>query len=540
MFITMALIPIFRTLALKLNIMDFPKERKVHPSPMPKLGGIAMALGILIPVVLWADGGRFMKAVLIGAGIVVVLGLIDDFKEIGYKTKFGGQMAAALVVVFYGGLKICHLGACLPQNMLVPDVLAIPLTLLAIVGVTNAINLSDGLDGLAGGTTLLIFICIGYLAFTGLYRPEGFFIAVLSLAVIGAILGFLRFNTYPATIFMGDSGSQLLGFLAITLSIGLTQGSSSPLSPFFPLLLLGFPVLDTLTVMSERISNGRSPFAADKNHFHHKLMRLGLYHTDAVVTIYLVTAFLVSTAFVFRFYSEWFLLVFYLVFAGIFVGGFLAADRYGWKLQRYDLIQRLLKDRLRVLKEKNVLIKVAFHVVEFAVPGLLIMTCLLPAEVPAYISWIFAAFAVMTAATWIFMKPWLIGMLRIAFYLMVPLIIRLGQMNPAAWMNARAMLLYNLSFLGLTLFVVLTLKFTWRTTGFKASPLEYLVLVIALVVPNLPDPMIQSLHMGFLAVKIIVFYFSFEVLVGELRGQLTRPAVAVIAALLLVAVKGLF
>jgi len=538
MFITMALIPIFRTLSLKLNIMDFPGERTVHPSPMPKLGGIAMALGILIPVMLWADGGRFMNAVLIGASIVVVFGLIDDFKDIGYKAKFAGQVAAALVVIFYGEVKICNLGACLPENVLLPDVLAIPLTLLAIVGVTNAINLSDGLDGLAGGTSLLIFICIGYLAYAGLYRPESFPIAMLSVAVIGAILGFLRFNTYPATIFMGDSGSQLLGFLAITLAIGLTQ-SSTPLSPFFPLLLLGFPVLDTLTVMSERISKGGSPFVADKNHFHHKLMRLGLYHTDAVVTIYIITAFLVAFAFVFRFYSEWFLLAFFLIFSGIVVAAFLAADRYSWKLQRYDLINYLIKGRLRVLKEKNILIKVAFRVVEFGVPGLLIMTCLLPAETPAYISWIFLALAALTAATWIFMKPWLIGMLRVAFYLMVPLIVRLGKVSPAAWMNDRAMQLYNLSFVALMLFVVLTLKFTRRTSGFKATPLDYLILMLALVVPNLPDPRLQSLNMGFLAVKVIVFYFSFEVLVGELRGRLTRPAAATIAALLLVAFRGL-
>jgi UDP-GlcNAc:undecaprenyl-phosphate GlcNAc-1-phosphate transferase len=426
----------------------------------------------------------------------------------------------------------------LPENVVLPDILAIPLTLLVIVGVTNAINLSDGLDGLAGGTSLLIFICIGYLAYSGLYRPESFPIAMFSVAVIGAILGFLRFNTYPASIFMGDSGSQLLGFLAITLALGLTQ-SSTPLSPFLPLLLLGFPVLDTLTVMSERISNGRSPFVADKNHFHHKLMRLGLYQTDAVVAIYFITAFLVAFAFVFRFYSEWFLLAVFLIFSGITVAGFLAADRYNWKLVHYSKSDYFIGKRLRVLKEKNILIKVAFHVVEFAVPGLLIMTCLLPAEIPAYIPWIFLTLAALTAATWIFMKSWLIGMLRVAFYLMVPLIIRLGQLSPASWMNDRAMLLYNLSFIALMLFVVVTLKTTRRTSGFKATPLDYLILVLALVVPNLPDPRIQSLHMGFLAVKVIVFYFSFEVLVGELRGRLTRPAAAIIAALLLVVFKGL-
>jgi UDP-GlcNAc:undecaprenyl-phosphate GlcNAc-1-phosphate transferase len=305
------------------------------------------------------------------------------------------------------------------------------------------------------------------------------------------------------------------------------------------LLLLGFPVLDTLTVMSERISKGGSPFVADKNHFHHKLMRLGLYHTDAVVTIYFITAFLVTFAFVFRFYSEWFLLAFFLIFSGITVAGFLAADRYNWTLAQYSKSDYFIGNRLRAMRKNNILIKVAFRVVEFAVPGLLIMTCLLPAETPAYISWIFLTLAALTAATWIFMKSWLIGMLRVAFYLMVPMIVRLGKVSPVAWMNDKAMLLYNLSFLALMLFVVLTLKTTRRTSGFKATPLDYLILVLVLVVPHLPDPRLQSLNMGLLAVKVIVFYFSFEVLVGELRGRLTRPAAAVIVALLIVAFKGL-
>ena len=129
---------------------------------------------------------------------------------------------------------------------------------------------------------------------------------LLCTAIVGAIFGFLRFNTYPATVFMGDTGSQLLGFLAITLSIGVTQ-RETPLSPLLPLLLLGFPVLDTITVMAERIASGRMPFSPDKNHFHHKLMRLGLFHTEAVVTIYGITALLTAAAYLLRFHSDWLL-----------------------------------------------------------------------------------------------------------------------------------------------------------------------------------------------------------------------------------------
>jgi len=538
MVITIILIPICKSIAVRNNVMDFPNPRKVHTRPMPKIGGIAMAVGALGPAVLWATGCRLVSAVIIGAWIIVIFGVLDDFKDLGYKGKFVGQVLAALVVIFLGGLKIKEVGNWLPDGALLPDLIAIPLTLVVIVGVTNAINLSDGLDGLAGGNSLLIFLCIGYLAYTGQYRPENHLIMVLCAAIIGAIFGFLRFNTYPATVFMGDAGSQLLGFLAITLSLGLTQGNT-PLSPALPLILLGFPVLDTLTVMIERILSRRSPFKADQNHFHHKLIRLGFFHTEAVVTIYLLTVFLVVVAFIFRFHSEWFLLFFYLAFSGLIIGGFVAADRTGWKLQRYTLIDSFIKGKLRILKEKNIIIKVSFQFVENAVPVLLIVTSILPPRIPPYLSVISLVLAVMILLTSIFMKKWLTAALRLSFYLMVPFILRLGQVDMVSWINYQTLLLYNLSFGVLALFVVLTLKFTRRRQGFKATPIDFLLLVIALVLPNLPDPQIQNSGMGFLATKIIVLFFSFEVLIGELRGKLTQLSMANVVALLFVSFKGL-
>ena len=533
----MTFIPILKVVAVKLNAMDLPNPRKVHSYPMPKIGGVAMALGALVPVVLYAKNDNFFYAVLIGTWIVVIHGVIDDLKDFGHKFKFLGQILAALVVIFYGGVKIKILGIFLPEGMHLPDALSIPLTLLAIVGVTNAINLSDGLDGLAGGSSLLIFLCIGYLAHTGSYIGNNYFIVLMSSAVVGAIFGFLRFNTYPATIFMGDAGSQLLGFLAITLSLGLTQ-CNTPLSSFLPLLLLGYPVLDTLTVMAERISKGKSPFKADKNHFHHKLIRLGFFHTEAVVAIYAITAMLVSSAFIFRFHTEWYLLTFYLVFSGLFIGGFIVADKAGWQLQRYDLVDKVIKGKVAILREKYILIKVSFYFVQIAVPLLLISSCMLPAAVPFYYSLLTLALIGLTTITWFFMRYWMTGALRISFYLLVPLTLRLGQIDMVSWMNTRATMLYNLSFLALALFVVLTLKFTRRRKGFKVTPMDFLILIVAIVVPNLPDPRIQSLDMGFLATKIIVLLFSFEVLIGELRGQIKNVVAATLAALLLVAIRG--
>lgn len=534
MFITIAMIPVFIKLAVKVKALDYPGDRKVHVSPMPKCGGIAMALGMIVPVLLWAPRDNFVIALLIGSGIVVFLGLVDDFKDLGYKAKFTGQIAAALIMIFYGGVKIKSLGMLLPDGVLLPDLLAIPLTLIVIIGVTNAINLADGLDGLAGGICILSFSCIGYLAYCG----GNTVIALLSVAIAGAIFGFLRFNTYPATVFMGDAGSQFLGFSAITLSLGLTQGDT-PLSPLLPLILLGFPVLDTLTVMYERVAKGRSPFIADKKHLHHKLISLGLFHTEAVFTIYIIQAFLVSAAFLLRFYSEWLLLTGYLIFSGLILFGLIIADRSGFKFKRYGLLDKVIKGKLRKLKEKQVFIKVSFRMACLLFIALMFFSCFLPKTIPAYLSFSAIAFMGMLLVMRLARKQWMAGALRVTIYFLVVFVIYLSEANMATWINGHARQLYNLSFGVLALFVILTLKLSRRTRGFRLTPMDFLILFIALVVPNLPDENIQSYHMGLLAAKIIVFFFSYDMLIPELRGRLDRLGLATVAALGVIVVRGL-
>ncbi len=192
-----------------------------------------------------------------------------------------------------------------------------------------------------------------------------------SLALAGSIFGFLRFNTYPAELFMGDTGSQFLGFSAVSLSLSLTQGQTA-LSPLLPLMILGFPVLDTLAVMAQRITEGRPLFSPDKNHFHHKLIGLGFYHSESVLFIYIVQALLITAAFFFRFSSEWFLLAGYLALSAVILAGFNIAESRHWKLQRYHFFDGLIKGRLARLRERGILIKVCFRTVLFGVPLLLV------------------------------------------------------------------------------------------------------------------------------------------------------------------------
>ena len=368
--ITVTIMPCFRALAVKLHALDRPDHRKVHSHTMPRCGGMAMALGMLVPIMLWAPKTQFVNGLLIGASIILFFGVADDIKNLSPGVKLLGQVMAALVITLVGGIKISDLGGFLPTGTILPDWVAIPLTIFVIVGVTNAINLSDGLDGLAGGITLLIFVCIGYLGL----NEKDWLMVMIAIAVGGSVLGFLKFNSYPAQLFMGDAGSQLLGFVAVVLSIKLAQQSTN-ISVILPLIFIGLPILDTLTVMIKRLGEGRSPFSADRNHFHHQLMGIGLSHAEAVLTIYLTQALLILYAIACHGSNDWMLLANYLLFASIVLGAFHIFHKTGYHLNR-DRFLNSAKARLKPFKDRGQIIKFAFAMVKVGVPVLLIFNAL--------------------------------------------------------------------------------------------------------------------------------------------------------------------
>jgi UDP-GlcNAc:undecaprenyl-phosphate GlcNAc-1-phosphate transferase len=533
-FITIVLIPVFSRTALKFNIgLDLPDARKVHQHPIPRIGGIAITLGVYGSTIFWSSQNQFLKAYVIAGIFIVVFGLLDDLRGIDFRLKFFSQMVAALVIVIYGGVKITSLGGLLPDDMVLPDAVAIPLTVVAIVGVTNAVNLADGLDGLAGGICLLSFSCLAYLG----YLEEEFTLCLLALALAGSIFGFLRYNTYPAELFMGDTGSQFLGFSAISLSLALTQGRST-LSPLLPLLILGFPVLDTLAVMAQRFAERRALFSADKNHFHHKLIRLGFYHSEAVLVIYIVQALLITAAFLFRFQAEWFLLAGYVSFSALILAGFHIAESSRWKLERYHFFDSLIKGRLASMRERGILIKVCFRIVQFGVPLLLLATCLVPAEIPHPFVPLCAAFLGVLLIILRFKKEWMRGWLTVILYLFIPFVVSLS-MEKADGFSTVLGRIYNLSYVGLVFFVVLTLKFTRRRQGFRPTPMDFLILFIALVVPHILSKYLHLENLMVIAAKTVMFYFSYEVLMGELRGKVTRLAVMSMFPLGIVIARGL-
>lgn len=529
LFLTVTMTPVFGRLAKWLEIYDLPGPRKVHQWPVPRVGGMAMAVGALVPILLWAPQGAMIRAYIMGALVLVAFGIADDWKGLSFKAKFVAQIAAALIAIFYGDVRIVRLGDLLPGGMVLGYWVSVILTLVTMVGVTNAINLADGLDGLAGGICMLSFCCVGYIAWT----VQDLGVLIPMAALIGAIVGFLRFNTYPATLFMGDTGSMLLGFSAIFFSLALTQGEGS-LSPLLPLVILGFPVLDTLSVMVERMAQGRSPFSADKRHFHHRFMKMGLYHTESVLAIYVIQALLVTSALLFRSAPETAMLTGYLVFAGAVLIFFHWADAAGWKYTRTGFFDRLVKAPLRDLRERGVFIRVIFQAAEWGVPLLVVATCFLPAQVSPYYSVFAAGLLAWLLLAFIVRRDQVKDAFTISLYLFIPVLVYLSDegargMGPLLYP-------YYFSFLLFVILVLITLRLTRRKMGFKPTTMDFLVVFVTLVLMFLPE---LRMRFGLMAVKTIVLFFCYEIILGETRDKIWKVAALTALAYLVIAVRGL-
>lgn len=523
--LTALAVPLLSRLALRCSLVDLPNERKIHSQPIPRIGGLAIALGTLPPILYWIRRDPFLEAFLTGGGVLVLFGLWDDWRDLRPRWKLAGQIVAAGIVVFSGTIRITHLGTLLPEPLVLPESASIALTILTIVGVTNAINLSDGLDGLAGGISLLSLSCIGYLA----YLEHDSTIAIIALALCGGTFGFLRFNTYPASIFMGDVGSQLLGFSTITLALSLTQGDT-PLSPVLPLIILGFPVLDTLTVMVGRVARGSSPFAADKTHFHHTLLALGLHQAESVTLIYLIQVTLIGAALSLRFYSDLLLLIGYGGFCLVVLLFFSRARSRNWQLKRMGPIF-VVDEYLAALCDKALITRL-FPPLEMGLICMLLLSTMLNRDLPRYAA--VASLAALAAVLYLarFRRQLLGDGLKIAQYLFVPLVVYRASQHLALFPEFVAGM-YDLCFAVLALLNVLVARLTRRTQGFQSTPLDFLVFIIVLAAPHLPQSGTPLYYYGLIAAKIITCYFSSEIVITELRGDLRRMTLATVSMLLI-------
>ena len=281
LFVLMAT-PAVSRIAYLLGAIDKPDSRKVHKVPTPRLGGLGIVVVVLGFLVSYVSKDPSLRGVLIGALIISAVGIVDDIKRVSAGTKFLFQFAAAIVVVGYG-FRVDFLTSPF-DGIIATDIFAVPLTLLWIVGVTNAVNLLDGLDGLASG---VISVSGLTLALIGWY--QGVEVAVVGgLALSSATAAFLKYNSYPASIFLGDTGALFSGYLLAVLSmIGMAKGATF-VGLVVPIFILGVPIFDTLTTMARRFLQGKPIFQPDRGHLHHKLMDSGLGHVGTVYFVYII------------------------------------------------------------------------------------------------------------------------------------------------------------------------------------------------------------------------------------------------------------
>ena len=291
--------------------------------------------------------------------------------------------------------------------------------------------------------------------------------------------------------------------------------------------------------MVERIRNGRSPFSSDKNHFHHRLIRFGLYHTEAVFTIYVIQAMMIVAAIFFRYYTDWALMTFYIVSSVLVIGAFIVADHTNFQFRRYPLIDYVIKGRLRRIRDDNWIIRIAFFISKIIIPLVLVFACLFPAKIPEYMSVIAVCFSLFIIAVGMIAKKQMGFCLRLVLYLTAPLILYLIEAGQAAWISQKMLSLYHFSFGIIALFVLLTVKFSRRTNGFRMTTMDFLIIFIAVVVPNLPDQSIRSLQLGLLAVEVVILLFSYEVLIKELRGRFDYLTASTLIALIMIGIRGI-
>lgn len=294
--IALALTPLVKKFAVRIGAMDTPNARKVHTRIMPRLGGLGIYLAFIITVAAllpfvssWftTRDMSFVSAFLIGGTIIVLIGALDDRFELSAKVKLLGQIVAASVVVFGFNIRVDFVNIPFQDAYSSLETwVSIPLTILWIVGVTNAINLIDGLDGLAAGVS---GIAIGTIAVMS-FLMGNTMIALMCLVLLGSIIGFLFFNFHPAKIFMGDTGSLFLGFsLAMLSMLGFKQ--IAVVSFITPLIIIGVPLSDTLFAIIRRAVQRKPIFSPDKGHLHHCLRELGFSHRQTVLIIYGIAAF---------------------------------------------------------------------------------------------------------------------------------------------------------------------------------------------------------------------------------------------------------
>lgn len=502
--ISIVVIPIMMRIAPRVGMIDYPHPRKVHSAPISRVGGWGVVLGGIVPVLLWLPPDPLTLAYLAGAALLLLSGAWDDMVTLSPAAKLVAQCLAVAPTVFYADLYVTG------WPFLAPEMSArevdIALTFLAMVGMINAVNTSDGLDGLAGGWQIVI----------------------IALATIGALLGFLRYNTHPAHVFLGDGGSQFLGFTLAFLAVLLTQRVDPALSPVLPLFFLGMPVIDLLVAMVRRLRSGRSCFQADRDHIHHRLLRLGFTHGDSVVLIYGVHAFFAISALFLRYESDLVLLALYGGLCGLGLALLATAERHGWQVQRGR--SAAAPEAQLVTRSGRPLIRVGPPlVVAVVVPLYLVVSSVSAAAVPKDVGFAAIGLFVVLLLELLYRRAGLMLVLRVVVYTTASFVVYLGIFHAPA----RAVfsgLAEAAFFTVMILAIGISIRYAARE-DFRLTPTDYLVVLVVIAMALWSGVRTYGDELALMLIKLIVITYGCELLLSRMASHWNGITVGSLLAL---------
>ncbi len=490
--------------ARRVGLLDQPGHRKVHQEPIARIGGIAFAVGALVAIGYWGPKFDVVVGVVAGLLIILCMGSIDDFFDIRARYKFGGQVFAASVTAIYSHLYWQPFSMFFALE--IPAWLSIFLTIFLLVAITNAMNLSDGLDGLAGGLSFLSFGLVAYLAF----QVNDILVMFLVLPVMGGLLGFLRFNSFPARVFMGDGGSQFLGFALAASALLLTYVERSPYSPFLILFLVGVPLLDLAAVTTQRFLTRKRIFEADQEHLHHKLLKIGFSHHQVVLILYFLQIGIVVLAVLCRWSSDLFFVGLYLLLlAGmgtVYYGVFSERLSVGFALKwaRGPLYWR------NWVQARPWLSQGSLYGLAMGVAGVFMLGLILPTALPEKGSNVVVWLGVIVI--WGLYGDIKTSLLttRMGLYLGSTFVLY-GIEHALVGATLLPLLLFQ-GFFGLVIIGLLLTIHLDKDRGFTPNPMDYLLLFLALVMPLLFTIQWEGVEIGEMMAKLIVLFFACEVL----------------------------
>jgi UDP-GlcNAc:undecaprenyl-phosphate GlcNAc-1-phosphate transferase len=529
MSISMAVIPVMIRLAPVLGMMDKPDSRKVHATPIPRVGGIGIVLGALIPLLIWPVGGLLLSSFLFGAMVLLVFGAWDDAKELGHYVKFIGQFIAVLAVVYVGDLYVTRV-PFLPVGAM-GEMGGRIFTVIAMVGMINAINHSDGLDGLAGGESLLSLAAMLYLGF----QVSDPLVMLVCVSTIGGVFGFLRFNSHPARVFMGDGGSQFLGFALGFLVVYVTQVSNTALSPALPALLLGLPVVDIIAVLIQRVSGGMNWFRATKNHIHHRLLALGFEHYESVMVIYSVQALLVVSAVLMPYESDQLILAVYLGVTAAVFGSLYYAEKARWRLH-VDRKEDALSHIMAGFSHNSSLMVVDRGIVKALLVVFMVVGAVSVTRVPKDLAVAGALlFALLLTRMLLGYRAWFL-FLRLIIYVSLAFVSYLLSEYPPDWL-VRHPNIEHLFYGVLALLVIVAVRYS-AEEFFKASPLDFLVVLVVLGLGIMTRNEYVGVHLASLVVHLIILFYGAEVVLKHMVSRWNMFTLSVLFALGILAARG--